>query len=61
VQISFFLRKLKAGRLSIAAYTFAFFQAAHNQDILAVGSGWGIRQQTGLSEADLAGLNCCRL
>jgi phosphoglycolate phosphatase-like HAD superfamily hydrolase len=30
-----------------------FFQAAHNQDILTVGCGWGIQQQDGLSEADL--------
>ncbi len=30
-----------------------YFQAAHNQDILTVGCGWGIRQQDGLSEADL--------
>jgi phosphoglycolate phosphatase-like HAD superfamily hydrolase len=30
-----------------------FFQAAHNQDILTIGCGWGIRQQDALSEADL--------
>jgi phosphoglycolate phosphatase-like HAD superfamily hydrolase len=30
-----------------------FFQAAHNQDLLTIGCGWGIRQQDGLAEADL--------
>ena len=31
----------------------AFFQAAHNLDLLTVGCGWGLRQQRGLAEADL--------
>ena len=30
-----------------------FFQAAHNQDLLTIGCGWGIRRQDGLAEADL--------
>jgi len=30
-----------------------YFQAAHNQDILTIGCGWGTQQQDGLSEADL--------
>jgi len=29
------------------------FQAAHGLDILAIGCGWGIRDHTGLTEADL--------
>jgi phosphoglycolate phosphatase-like HAD superfamily hydrolase len=29
-----------------------FFQAAHNQDILTIGCGWGIKRQDGLAEAD---------
>jgi phosphoglycolate phosphatase-like HAD superfamily hydrolase len=31
-----------------------FFQAAHNQDVLTIGCGWGIRRQDSLAEADLA-------
>jgi phosphoglycolate phosphatase-like HAD superfamily hydrolase len=29
-----------------------FFRAAHNQDLLTIGCGWGMRQQDGLVEAD---------
>jgi hypothetical protein len=31
----------------------AFFQAAHNLDLLTVGCGWGLHQQYRLAEADL--------
>ena len=33
-----------------------FFQAAHNQDVLAVGCGWGLHRHEALAEADLQAL-----
>jgi phosphoglycolate phosphatase-like HAD superfamily hydrolase len=39
----------------------AFFEAAHNLDLLTVGCGWGLHQQDGLREADLQALTLGRL
>jgi len=34
----------------------AFFQSAHNLDLLTIGCGWGIHKHDGLAEADLQSL-----
>jgi phosphoglycolate phosphatase-like HAD superfamily hydrolase len=39
----------------------AFFDAAHNLDVLTVGCGWGLHQYDGLREADLQALTIGRL
>jgi phosphoglycolate phosphatase-like HAD superfamily hydrolase len=39
----------------------AFFDAAHNLDVLTVGCGWGIHKFDGLREADLQALTIGRL
>ena len=39
----------------------AFFQAAHNLDLLTIGCGWGLSEQRGLAEADLQAPTLSRL
>jgi len=39
----------------------AFFQAAHNLDLLTIGGGWGLSEQRGLAEADLQAPTVSRL
>ncbi len=38
-----------------------FFRAAHNLDILTIGCGWGLRQYSGLADADLQALTLSQL
>jgi len=39
----------------------AFFQAAHNLDVLTIGCGWGIRQHRELEDADFRALTLAQL
>lgn len=39
----------------------AFFQSAHNLDVLSIGCGWGIRQHRGLEDADFQALTLAQL